>query len=131
MSNALHIKRGPPLVGDSIPLLTSKTSATAEAWGKKSQPYKSLPTRFQHHGFDYRQIAREEKAAIYEQRWTGCAEQSLCYEIIRIRPREGFQIGGRFIEPSEVYPNSEAWGVAAWTVRDKEAAFRKFREMAT
>jgi autotransporter translocation and assembly factor TamB len=26
-------------------------------------------------------------------------------------------------------PNSEAWGVDGWTVRDKESAFRQLREV--
>ena len=32
-------------------------------------------------------------------------------------------IGGRFIEPAEVYPNSEAWGVDGFTLTDKDATF--------
>ena len=107
-----------------------KTRATAEAWGKKCHSCKPLPTRFRRDGFNYRQIAREGNAAIYQQRWTGCAEPSVCYEVIRVRHREGFQIGGRFVEPAEVYPNSEAWGTDGFTVGDKDAAFAKLRELA-
>jgi hypothetical protein len=106
-----------------------KTSARAEAWGKKRHPCKPLPTHFRHAGFDYRQIAREGDAAIYEQRWTGCPEPRICYEVIRIRVRDGFQIGGRFVEAAEVYPNSEAWGVDGFTLTDKDAAFAKLREI--
>jgi hypothetical protein len=69
-----------------------------------------LPKEFRGNGFTYRQIARESEAAIYEHTWIGCAEPNPCYEAIRIRRREGFHIDGRFVEPAEVYPNSEAWG---------------------
>jgi hypothetical protein len=48
--------------------------------------------------------------------------------VIRIRQREGFQIGERFVEPAEVYPNSEAWGVDA-TVLSNDAAFAKMQEI--
>jgi hypothetical protein len=106
-----------------------KTRATAEAWSKKGHSYKSLPTRFRRDGFEYRQIARERDAAIYEQTWSGCAEPSLCYEVIRIRRREGFQIDGRLVEPAEVYPSSAAWGVDGFTLTDKDAAFAKLREV--
>jgi hypothetical protein len=106
-----------------------KTRARAEAWGKKGHSHKPLPVRFQHGGFNYRQIARERDAAIYEQSWTGCPEPSVCYEVIRIRRRDGFQIGGRFVEPAEVYPNSDAWGVDGFTLKDKDAAFAKLREV--
>jgi hypothetical protein len=67
--------------------------------------------------------------AIYKQTWKG-NEHTAAFEVIRVRKREGFQIGGRFVEPAEVYPNSEAWGVDGWTVEDEEAAFRKFSEIA-
>src|SRR4029077_11990320 len=107
-----------------------KTRATAEAWGKKRHSYKPLPTRFRRDGFEYRQIAREGNAAIYEQTWSGCGEPSVCYEVIRIRRRDGFQIDGRLVEPAEVYPSSRAWGVDGFTLTDKDAAFAKLREVA-
>jgi len=80
-------------------------------------------------GFTYRQIAWEGEAAIYEQKWGGCSEPSVCYEVIRIRRRDGFQIGGRFVGAAEVYPNSEAWGVDGFTLTDKDAAFGKLRHL--
>ena len=83
-----------------------KTRATAEARGKKGRPYKRLPTRFRRDGFNYRQIVREGNAAIYEQTSSGCAESSVCYEVICVRRREGFQIDGRFVEPAEIYPKA-------------------------
>ena len=110
--------------------LDIKTRVTAEGWGKKRHSCKPLPTRFRREGFDYRQIAREGDAAIYEQTWSGCSYPSACYEVIRIRRREGFQIGARFVEPAELYPKSEAWGVDGFTVTNKAAAFAKLRQLA-
>jgi hypothetical protein len=109
---------------------TIKTRATAEARSKKGHSCKPLPTRFRRDGFDYRQIARERDAAIYEQTWSGCSEPSICYEVIRVRRRDGFQVGSRFVEPAEVYPKSDAWGVDGFTLTDKNAAFAKLREVA-
>jgi hypothetical protein len=106
-----------------------KTRARAEAWGKKRHSYKSLPTRIRRDGFNYRQLAREDDAAIYEQRWSGCSDPSVCYEVIRIRRRKGFQIDGRLVAPAEVYPSSGAWGVDGWTLQNKESAFHKLREI--
>jgi hypothetical protein len=80
-------------------------------------------------GFIYRQIARRD-AAIYEQSSTGSPDPSVCYEIVRIRRRDGFEIGGRFVEPAEIYPNSEAWGVDGFTLTDRDAVFAKFRKLA-
>src|SRR5437764_1861206 len=94
--------------GDSCPqsLLpcTIKTPARREAGGKKRPFYKPLPTQFSRDGFDYRQIARERDAAIYEQTWSAYPSPSVCYEVICIRRREGFHIDGRFVEAAEVYP---------------------------
>jgi hypothetical protein len=109
---------------------TQKTRCVAEASTEKRRFYRPLPTRFRHNGFDYRQIAREGDAAIYEQRWGGCAEPSPCYEVIRVRYRDGFHIDGRFVEPAEVYPNSEAWGTDGFTLSDRDAAFAKLFDLA-
>lgn len=110
---------------------TIKTRAREEAGSKKQPSYKRLATRFLRDGFDFRQIAREGNAAIYEQTWSGCDEASACYEVVRIRRRGGFQIDGRLIEPAETYLNSEAWGVDGFTFTDKDAAYTKLREVNT
>src|SRR5436853_6703151 len=81
-----------------MPPVTAKKRATAQSGCKKGH-YKPLPKEFRWDGFTYRQIAREGNAAIYEQRWAGCAAPSVSYEVIRVRRREGFEIGGRFVEP--------------------------------
>jgi len=120
----------PAFVGDPIPFLAPKTSATAVARSKKGHSYKSLPTRFRRGGFNHRQIAREGNAAIYEQTWSGCHNPSVCYEVIYVRRRDRFKIDNRWVEPAEIYPNSEAWGTDGFTFTDKDAAFAKLREIA-
>jgi len=94
--------------GRSMSGPSRKTSATAEGGTKKGHFYKLLAKEFRRGGFQYRQIARNKDAAIYEQTWLGCAEPSPSYEVVRIRRREGFQIGNRFVKAAEIYPNSEA-----------------------
>jgi hypothetical protein len=110
--------------------LDIKTRATGEAWSKKRHSCKPLPTRFRRDGFEFRQIVREGHGAIYEQTWSGCSEASICYEVIRIRWRDAFQIGDRFVEPAEMYPNSDAWGVDGFTFTEKDASFAKMRALA-
>jgi hypothetical protein len=112
--------------GHPVPSLAEKTRTTAQGRGKKCPSYKRLPKEFRRDGFDYKQIARQGDKAIYEQRWTGCPEPSVCYEVIRIRRRNGFQIGEKFIGPYEVYPNSDAWGVDGFTVTDRNTASDRF-----
>jgi len=123
-------KRGLVAVPSSMELSRAKTRATADAGGKKRDFYKPLPIRFRKNGFNYRQITRDNNAAaIYEQTWNGCPNPSISYEVIHIRKREGFEIGDRFVEPAEVYPNSEAWGVDGFTLTDRDAAFAKLQEL--
>ena len=129
MSAPRKQKRGRAIVRDSLEQLNTKTRATAEAWGKEGQFYKPLPQEFHRDGFRYRQMARQGDAAIYEQTWNGCRNPSVSYEVIRIRRRDGFHIGGRFVEPAEIYPNSESWGTDGFTLSDKDAAFAKLREV--
>jgi hypothetical protein len=123
-------KRVLSLGGLSTPSSNPKTPATAVAGSNKARFYKPLPTEFRRDGFEYRLIAREGDAAIYEQRWTDCAEPSPAYEVIHIRRREGFQIGTRFVEPAEVYPASEAWGVDGFTFTNRNKAWAKFSEIS-
>lgn len=114
----------------SVPFRAQKTRAGAEGGSGKRHPYKPLPPEFRRNEFSYRQIARDGNVAIYEQCWTGCSDGSVPYEVVRIRRREGFEIHGRFVKPAEMYPASEAWGVDGFTLTKKDAAFRKFREVA-
>jgi len=105
-----------------------KTVSTAEG-GEQNQPsYKPVPTRFRHGGFDYRQIVREGDGAIYEQTKPELPE-FCAFEVLRIRQRDGFSIAGKWIEAAEIYPSSESWGVDGFTCPDKEAAYRKLKEI--
>ena len=130
MNETSNVKRALASFGDLLPPATAKTRATAEAGSKKGRFYKLLTKEFRRDGFQYRQIVREGDAAIYEQRWTGCAEPSPAYEVIRIRRRDGFQIGDRFVEPAEVYPASEVWGVDGFTFTNRNKAWAKFSEIS-
>jgi hypothetical protein len=106
-----------------------KTRATRLVGGKKCHSYKPLPKEFRRDGFTHTLIAREGNVAIYEQCSIGSPDPSVCYEVIRIRRRESFQIEGRLIEASEIYPRPEDWGSNGWTMLSRDAAFDKLREV--
>jgi hypothetical protein len=129
MTTPLKQKRARSSTGGLIPPGSRKTRAIAEAPTKKRHFYRPLAKEFRRDAFQYRQIAREGHAAIYEQTWPGCAEPSPAHEVIRIKRREGFRIGDKFVPPAEVYPKSEAWGTDGFTFSDKGAAFEKLREI--
>jgi hypothetical protein len=89
-----------------------------------------LPKEFCSGGFIYRQIAREHDRAIYAQTWNNALNRSCCYEVIRIRRRDGFHIGGKLVEPAAVYPSAEARGADGCTIQRKGDAFAKLRQIA-
>ena len=109
-------------------LSRAKTRAAAEASSKERHSCEPLLTQFRRDGFHYRQIHRKGDFAIYQQIWEA-NKDSAAFEVIRIKRRDGFEIGGRFVEPAEVYPNCEAWGVHGFTFTDRDAAFVKLREI--
>src|SRR6266542_3825140 len=124
-------KNSPPALAEHcVPSRAEKTRAGAEAGSSKRHFYKPLRNEFPRDGFEYRQLAREGDTAIYAQTWCGCPAPSVCYEVVRIRRRDGFNIDGRIVEPAELYPPPEAWGVDGFTLTDKDSAFAKFRELA-
>ena len=112
------------------PLSATKTRAMAEGGTKKGHFYEPLKKEFRRGAFQYRQIAHEGNAAIYEQTWLGCAEPSPSYEVVRIRRREGFQIGNRLLNAAEICPNSRAWGVDGLTLTNRNKAWDKFFEIS-
>lgn len=118
------------LLGGNDTASACKTRATSEGGDKKGPFYKPLPKEFRRDGFTFRQIAREGNAAIYEQTWNGCGNPTVCYEVIRIRRRDGFQIADRFVEPAEVYPSSEVWGAGGFTFTNRDKAWAKFSEIS-
>ena len=121
-------KRPLAFVGGLISPLPPKTRPTAQARTEKRH-CRPLPKEFRRAGFNYRLIACERNSAIYEHAWDGSPDPARCYEVIRVRRREGFEINGRFNPPAEVYPRSEQWGQLGWTFCDKDAAFAKLREI--
>jgi len=129
VKTAIEAKCPTASVGDLVLGRILKARAVPEAGYSECHSCKRLPMHFRRRGFIYHQIAREGNAAIHEQIWSGCPNPSVSHEVIRIRRREGFEIAGRFVEPAEVYPNSQAWGTDGFTVTDKDAAFAKLREI--
>lgn len=93
---------------------------------------KTLPLTRKHGGFHFRQIARQDNAAIYEQTKPG--QQAVHYEVVRIRrqARREFARGEKrvVVEEMELYPSSERWGLDGWTFNDADAAWTKLRQIA-
>jgi hypothetical protein len=110
----------------SLPSASNKTRASTEAGGKKGPSFRRLPVQFRFGSFQYKEIAREQSAAIYAQ-MRDC--KVIAYEVIRVRRRAAFVIGGRTVLAAEIYPPSEKWGTDGWTVSSPETAFAKLKQI--
>ena len=86
---------------------------------------KPLRTRFRSGCFEFKQIAREGRIAVYELR----NGEHHTWEVIKIGFRGGRLLKGKALEACEVYPSSESWGVKGWACTTKERAFQKMDEL--
>jgi hypothetical protein len=83
--------------------------------------YEPLPIEItQNGGHHYRQIWRDDHAAVYEQR--NAFGAFLGYEAIAIKRQEACRAFGRPYPAKELYPCSEDWGKLAVSVSDLDRA---------
>jgi hypothetical protein len=83
--------------------------------------YRKLPIDItQNGGHHYKQVWRDEHAAVYEQ--YGAFGQFIGYEAIAVKKTEAGNIMGRDYPARETYPNSEDWGTYAISVSDLDRA---------
>lgn len=84
-----------------------------------------LPLEFNRHGHTYKQLERNDRAAIYSVSGAG-------FELVRIRTAKESKLPGGAIAPfREVYPSDEEFGVHGWYfMPDEEAKMRqRFNEL--
>ena len=90
---------------------------------------KRLPKKFTKYGYQFEQICRTERTAIYVQHING---RQKGYEVIVIRgaDRKPVKSGGKVkwvqCEPYECYPSTEAWGSCGFTYTTEQDARAKY-----
>jgi hypothetical protein len=83
--------------------------------------YQPLPIEItQNGGHHYRQVWRDEYAAVYEQR--NAFGPFIGYEAIAIKRQEADCVSGRQYPAKEIYPCSEDWGKLAISTSDLDRA---------
>jgi hypothetical protein len=90
--------------------------------------YKPLKTAFRSKGFDYRQIERKGDIAMFEQTKPGLSGK--WFEVVVVQRHDGYELGGKPVEPAESMPSSSQWGKKGFTFRTQEAAERKFQQLS-
>lgn len=112
--------------------------------------YESLPLEKSKNGYAYKQVARSEKAAVYEQRVeneiNGIVEEVngvmigelVGYEVFLISVGKAYSLvqkkgkskGQVYSYPAaEKFPGNEDFGKTAWAFNTKKAALTKFNEI--
>jgi hypothetical protein len=84
---------------------------------------KILEKELTHKGFNYKQLYRDGKFAIYEQ--TKDNYDLKKYEAIVIESHNGYEIAGIYCPPSEMYPNASQWGDKGFTLDTFDEAMEK------
>lgn len=95
---------------------------------------KRLPTTIRIGEFTHEQIQRDDRFAIYSQKWDG--SDRLSYEVIRIQTHGDGQIPNgdgtfRKIEAGETYPKAHQWGREGWTFSSLVEAQQRFFELGS
>ena len=92
--------------------------------------YETLPIEVtQNGGHHYRQVWRDDYAAVYEQR--NAFGAFLGYEVIAIKRAGLCHAFGKDYPPRELYPCNEDWGKLAISVSDLDRAMNAAKEFST
>lgn len=76
-------------------------------------------------GFDFKQLFRNGKFAIYEQTKSGYKFKK--YEAVIIESHNGYELAGQYFPPSEMYPSTSMWGVKGFTMESYDDAVEKIK----
>ena len=90
---------------------------------------KPIATDYKSNGFQYKQMIREGRVAIYEQK--NIEHVALYYEVLVIRKRKACKVCNTYMPKSEIYPKSSQWGKFGFTFSKNniDLAHLKFAEL--
>lgn len=89
---------------------------------------KPLPTTVKKGIFVYEQLDRNDNFAVFTQRIADLGT-IVSHEVFRINRYPDREIHGTFVEAHEAMPGDNQFGVSAWSIRDKDKALARFREL--
>lgn len=82
-----------------------------------------LPQKTRKNGYNYVQVLRGTKCAIYSQWYE---ENLIGYEVMLIRTRPERFVKGFFLETREAFAGNEDFGSTAWSCKSWEKAMQTF-----
>lgn len=93
---------------------------------KPTTKMKTLPFKLRKNGYDYTQVLRDGRKAMYCQ---SDETETKHYEVFIIQENKDHEIAGNFIAASESYPSDNAFGITAWTFGNIEKALEKYNSL--
>lgn len=95
---------------------------------------KTLAASFRRNGFDFKQVVRNQRFAIYQKSKPGAEPGAILtgwevIEIQRVPEDRALPNGDISRKGDEFYPHGELWGPKAWTFRSVTAAWAKFKTL--
>ena len=95
--------------------------------------YKPIGNEFQRDGFQFDLVTRNGDFAIFHKYSIvgprHPKEFDAGFETVIITRHDGYEMGGVKIEPAEVYPSNEKWGVTGWTYKELLGAKKRFNSL--
>lgn len=91
---------------------------------------KQLPTTIKKGIFVYEQLERSDNFAVFTQRIADLGT-IVSFEVFRINKYPDREIHGTLVEAHEAIPGDNQFGVSAWSIRDKDKALARFRELCS
>lgn len=86
----------------------------------------TVPQKFTSNGYDYVQVRRDGKRAIFEQRRKGTV---IAWEVVEIKQLPATTIFGKAYPEREGYPSNEDWGTLAWSCSTLERALERYNNL--
>ncbi len=87
-----------------------------------------LATEFKSGGFEFKQMRRHGKVALFLKAKRGHSHTT--YETVIIQTHPAERVFGRDLPDREVMPSSETWGTQGWSDSDLERALARYNRLA-
>jgi hypothetical protein len=87
---------------------------------------KQLAVNIRKNGFNYTQVCRKGRKAVYCQYVN---EKTTYYEVFIIKSHDDIEIAGNKLEAAEQYPGDSDFGNTAWTCQTLEKAMERYNNL--
>ena len=106
------------------------TQSSSNQQEQDQNSIKLLPLKLRKNGFNYTQVIRGQKAAIYAQEVTKGITYFEVF-LLKVKSKREIEIDNtiKTVDASERFPNDEAFGYWAWSFRTHDKAKAKFEEL--